>query len=334
VGQGDNDSNPVWRCPDCLAEIDWSPQNCDAHRATCDVRRGAVWRVRDVLGDGIAYVAMVDAMGDQWTPAEDARMSTGRGRLGPQKDAALQERLLKDAHTSPFEGVILKFELCVPLNVLREIDRHRTLSKISDEDVEVLTPDEASRKWFARNEMSGRYIQLPNEYYHPVVVRGQSKTNKQGDANVEPVPEHLQYYFREAGRKITEEARALYDWAVGVGIEKGLARIYNTQNQYTRIRMTGSLKNWFDFLYLRLPENVLWECRRVAEALLAIVEANYPDPVARWRRHVLESVRLTRDEVRVLKRFFIDLPDDGGTPMAWDDETRALLTSVKKKLEL
>ncbi len=283
----------------------------------------------DIYGDGIGYVALVDTMGDEFTPAEDARMSTGKGRLGPEKDGALQERLLKDAHTSPFEGVILKFEICCPLFVLREIDRHRTLSKISDEDVEVLTPDEGARKWFARNEMSGRYIQMPNEYYFPAEVRGQSKTNMQGDGNVEPLDPALQAVFLQEAREIAKTAREFYDWAVSIGVEKGLARIVNTQNQYTKIRMTGSLKNWYDFLFLRLPVGVLWECRKVADAILTILQDKYPDPTNRWRNHVLDAVRLSADEVKALQNLLIN-EWNGGT-VTLDEKA---LASVRKKLGL
>src|SRR5258708_5974139 len=109
--------------------------------------------VGNIYGDNLAYVALVDSMGDEWTPAEDARMSTDKGRLGPEKDAPLQNRLLRDRHTSPFEGVVVKVEMYVPLFVLRELDRHRTLDKNSEIDL----PEEGLRKWFSRNEMSGRY---------------------------------------------------------------------------------------------------------------------------------------------------------------------------------
>jgi thymidylate synthase (FAD) len=252
-------------------------------------------RIDDIYGDGIGYVELLDTMGDEFTPAEDARTSTNKGRLGPEKDAKLQERLSKDGHTSPFEGVIAKVEIVAPLFVLRELDRHRTTTKLGDEDLALCTPEENGRKWFARNEMSGRYVQMPNEYYHPVQVRMQSRTNKQGGGD-EAADRALGETFRMRGIELTRQARELYDWAVENGIEKGLARIYNTQNQYTKIRLTGSLKNWLDFLYLRLPSVVLWECRRVAESLEQLLKAKFPSPVEQWRENVYDGIRLTKTE--------------------------------------
>lgn len=268
-------------------------------------------RIDDIYGDGIGYVELLDTMGDEFTPAEDARTSTNKGRLGPDKDAQLQQRLTKDGHTSPFEGVIAKVEMVVPLFVLREIDRHRTTTKTADEDLALVSPEENGRKWFARNEMSGRYVQMPNQYYYPEKVRMQSRTNKQGGGTVELVGPDTSAIFLEGGRRLAEMARAHYDWAVEQGVEKGLARIFNTQNQYTKIRLTGSLKNWCDFLYLRLPQAVLWECRRVAESIEAVLTKAFPSPMAQWRNNVYDTVRLTREERDDLLGLLDTLEADG-----------------------
>jgi thymidylate synthase (FAD) len=262
--------------------------------------RTDVSQITDIYGDGIGYVTLLDSMGDDFTPAEDARTSTDKGRLGPEKDKALQERLMRDSHTSPFEGVVVKFELCVPLFVLRELDRHRTLDKTGEDDpFELVGPEENMRKWFSRNEMSGRYIQMPDLYYHPVEVRSQSKSNKQGGGNA-LVSSEVAREFKERGIQHTKAARELYTWAVEQGIEKGLARIYNTQNQYTRIRYTGSLKNWFDALYLRLPSVVLWECRQPMEAIEALLTERFPEAMSSWKKLVYNSVRLGEDELDVV----------------------------------
>ena len=253
----------------------------------------------ELYDDGIGYVKLIDTMGDEYTPAEDARMSTGKGRLGPDKDSKLNARLLRDSHTSPFEGVLLKFEICTPLFVLRELDRHRTLTKTGDTD-EFTSPEEGSRKWFARNEMSGRYIKLPNLYFFPKIVRKQSKSNTQGGGEVSAVSDELQEAFLARGTDLVQKARELYEWACDNGIEKGVARIFNTQNQYTKIRMTGSLKNWCDFLKLRLPDDVLLECRLIAQAINQILSRKYPDLMSTWHNNINNIIKLTREEAEHL----------------------------------
>jgi thymidylate synthase (FAD) len=271
--------------------------------------------VNDIYGDGIGYVKLLEKMGDDFTAAEDARTSTDKGRLGPEKDRALQERLMVDNHTSPFEGAVIKFEMCVPLFVLRELDRHRTLDKTHEDDpFELVGPEENMRKWFARNEMSGRYIQMPDLYYHPKAVRGQSTTNKQGGgADTVLISPSVEGEFKRRGLEISKAARELYTWAVEEGIEKGLARIYNTQNQYTRIRYTGSLKNWFDCLALRLPRVVLWECRQPIEAVLKLLKENFPVAVSSWEELVYNGVKLTGPERAIVSALLDHVSTDEWT---------------------
>lgn len=259
--------------------------------------------ILNMYGDEIGYVKLLDSMGDDYTPAEDARTSTDKGRLGHEKDTALQERLMVDNHTSPFEGVVVKFEVCAPLFVIREADRHRTLDKNSEEDpFEMVGPEEGMRKFFSRNEMSGRYIQMPDLYYFPPSVRGQSTTNKQGGGqDTASISPEVAQRFQDECRRISKEARANYTWAVEQGIEKGLARICNTQNQYTKIRYTGSLKNFFDALYLRLPSVVLWECRVVFEGIRDLLKQKFPQAMSSWENLVYNGVRLTGPEAKFLR---------------------------------
>lgn len=261
---------------------------------------------QNIFGDWIGYVTLLDRMGDDFTPAEDARTSTDKGRLGVIPDLALQERLMKDNHTSPFEGVVVKFEVCAPIYVIREADRHRTMKKSHEDDpfeMELVSPEESMRCWFSRNEMSGRYIQMPDLYYHPVEVRGQSKTNKQGGSTDAPsISPEVAEEFKTRGMQISKDARALYTWAVEQGIEKGMARNYNTQNQYTRIRYTGSMKNIFDALLLRLPNVVLWECRMVFEAMRDILKEEFPYAVSSWEKLVYNGLRLTGPELQLLQK--------------------------------
>jgi thymidylate synthase ThyX len=130
-------------------------------------------------------------------------------------------------------------------------------------------------------------------------------TNKQGgSADAPSISLEVAGEFKRRGLEATRSARELYTWAVERGIEKGQARIFNTQNQYTKVRYTGSLKNFFDFLYLRLPPHVLWECRKIAESILTIIMEFYPDVVSSWRNLVYDGVKLSSKEKETLRTFF------------------------------
>lgn len=255
------------------------------------------------------YVEYIDSMGNQFSPAIDARMSTGKGSLGDEKDGKLQLRLLKDAHTSPFEGVVVKLEFQISLVELRELDRHRTTAKMADIDlVEIFSPEESFRKFTSRNEMSGRYMQMPALYMNPVEIRMQSKTNNQGGDGLAP-PE-VAAEFLQRGKDLTDKARELYDWAIAQGIERGQARMYNTVNQMSRIRITAALKNWCDFLALRLPQGVLEEMRDVAQAVEDILVARFPTPMQQWRQEVYETARVNKTELAFLSGVLLGVDTD------------------------
>lgn len=271
--------------------------------------------ILNMYADNIGYVKMLEYMGDDFTPAEDARTSTNKGRLGDNKDAKLQERLMRDRHTSPFEAITVKFEVCVPLFVVRELDRHRTLDKNAEDDpFELISPEESFRKWTSRNEMSGRYVKLPNVYYHPLEVRAQSLTNKQGGDEGQHtsflVSPDIANEFLMRGSKLTAAARELYEWAIDNDIEKGLARIYNTQNQYTKIRYTANMKNWLDALHLRLKRDVLYECRVVANCIKKLLEKRFPTIMSSWQKLVCDAFTISRCELDALLSILEDRKGD------------------------
>lgn len=109
------------------------------------------------------YIEPVNHWGDEELIISSARMSTDGGFRGwGTLEAPGDERLLKylwaHHHSTPFEVCGATFELKAPIFVMRELVRHRTLSF---------------------NEMSARYVPLPNEDYLPTtsrIVEGASKS--------------------------------------------------------------------------------------------------------------------------------------------------------------
>lgn len=73
------------------------------------------------------YLRYVAHLGDDLTPLEAARMSTGNPTgVDPAKDAATRDFLWRHAHATPFEMAVLQIEVQVPIFVAREWHRHRT----------------------------------------------------------------------------------------------------------------------------------------------------------------------------------------------------------------
>jgi thymidylate synthase (FAD) len=127
------------------------------------------------------YVKLVDYMGNDLSPIESARMSTDNPTgVDERKDDKLREFLWKNNHSSPFESLILTVEMKLPIFVLREFDRHRSI----DIDNTVIEGQSDFRKYNSRNEFSGRYAEMPAECYVPDRSRlqPQSSANKQGSS--------------------------------------------------------------------------------------------------------------------------------------------------------
>jgi thymidylate synthase (FAD) len=106
-----------------------------------------------ILDNG--YISLIETWGSDERIIEAARTSTDKGFLGwGTKEAPGDEKLLaylsENRHDTPFEFGGLVIEVQAPIFVFREWHRHRTQSF---------------------NEMSARYVQMPNLHYLPSTQR-------------------------------------------------------------------------------------------------------------------------------------------------------------------
>ena len=97
-----------------------------------------------------AEVTIMSSWGTDAGIADAARVSLD-GQPDRSRDAGLINTLLAKRHGSPFEHTFLKFHIKAPIMVFREFQRHRI--------------------GFSYNEMSGRYMKLPAEFYIPPADR-------------------------------------------------------------------------------------------------------------------------------------------------------------------
>lgn len=277
------------------------------------VERG--WE-KKVLDNG--YVKLIDHMGSDEDVVEAARMSTGRGfiswdpylrcekceevflgeqdgpsglcpKLGqhtwkrfPRGDFGLMDTLFGSfpPHSTPFEcGGELHIEVMLPIAVVREWHRHRTQSF---------------------NEMSGRYIQMPDLHYVPELSRfqKQSKTNKQGSAGVIDEAEA----HRHRNRMIEEQRDVYshYDEMVTEEVAKEVARFNTPVSRYTRMRAKTDLLNWLKFLDLRTRKEAMYEIRVYAQVVAEIIQSLWPRTFALFEEYNLYGTRLSRTERKLL----------------------------------
>jgi thymidylate synthase (FAD) len=220
------------------------------------------------------FVKYVDHMGSEESIIEAARMSTAKGFVGWDADASLLEYLYKNKHMTPFEMCELVVDVKAPIFVFRELHRHRT---------------------FSINEMSGRYVQMPNEHYIPEVVRAQSSTNKQGSAG--ECNGLLSYRTR---RSLAVEQAFVYDSyeeMIKAGVAKEQARLNTPVSRYSVMRWKTDLRNWLQMLTLRDHDAAQWECRQFAIACGSIIKEIWPRTYGLWEEYTKFAKTLSRSEL-------------------------------------
>lgn len=190
---------------------------------------------------------------------EAARQSTQGSFRGWEEDSRLLRFLYNNKHMSPFEFAGMVIEVKAPIFVFREWMRHRV---------------------FSFNEMSARYAPLPNVNYVPSVKRIMMNggANKQAGAvaGSEAITETNADLFRCALQASYENAQQDYDDALAAGVPKELARCLLPVGRYSQMRATANLRNWLQFLALRLSPQAQWEIREYAMAVSKIIADQFP----------------------------------------------------------
>jgi thymidylate synthase (FAD) len=246
------------------------------------------------------YVELIEIWGSDERIVEAARMSTGKGFLGwgpascaecydPATQISLghvvfgtefdrmtcpkckgakvvpgDEKLLRylweNKHATPFEMAGMTIEVKAPIFVFREWHRHRVP--------------------FGYNEMSARYVPLPDENYIPTVERLMinSKTNKQAGVvagATEMTAKHAEEYRVVLAQHYRTD-QEMYEYALKAGVPKELARVHLPVGRYSRMRATGNLRGWLAFLTLRMAPGAQYEIRCYANAVAEIVAEKFP----------------------------------------------------------
>lgn len=209
---------------------------------------------KSVLDHG--YVRIIDTMGDDNTVVRAARVSFGEE---DSKDpAGLINYLMRHRHTSPFEMCEIMMEVKLPIFVARQWVRHRTANI---------------------NEISGRYVELPDEFFIPEFYHMKATSNKQGrSAKVHARSDS----WRQAVEKHNLAAFALYRAMLQDGVAPEEARTHLPLSTYTKWVWKIDLHNLLHFLKLRTDPHAQVEIRAYAEAIEEFVAEWVPLTYAAW----------------------------------------------------
>jgi thymidylate synthase (FAD) len=227
------------------------------------------------------FVRLVDYMGGDARIVQAARVSYGEGTKSLREDAALIDYLLRNAHTSPFEQVVLTFHVKMPIFVARQWLRHRTARL---------------------NELSGRYSVMKDEFYIPAPeqVRYQGAANKQG-SSADEVPEALRAQVVETLQAGQNQAYAEYEQLLAEGVARELARVNLPLSLYTEMYWQIDLHNLIHFLRLRMDWHAQYEIRAYGDAIAQCARAVAPLAYAAFEEHVLNGRRLSGSELDLLR---------------------------------
>lgn len=233
------------------------------------------------------FVRLVDYMGSDARIVQAARVSYGEGTKTLREDQGLITYLLKNAHTSPFEQVVLTFHMKLPVFVARQVIRHRTARL---------------------NEISGRYSVMKDEFYVPAPDRiaTQSKKNKQGSGDVLPPAEAAEIIA--ALEREQKELYADYEGFLEKDVARELARINLPLSLYTEWYWQVDLHNLFHFLRLRLDWHAQWEVRQYAEVMAMMAQKVAPLSYNAFEEHIRHGQRFSRSELEALRKMLAGEP--------------------------
>ncbi len=158
-----------------------------------------------------------------------ARVSNPNNQPNPNY-AGLLKYCIKHKHWSVFEQAFLTLEIETTRGIAAQILRHRS---------------------FTYQEFSQRYADvslITNEIPIPELRRQDTK-NRQN--STDDLPPGLVKDYQEKIKKHFEDASALYQNLLDVGVAKECARFVLPLACPTRIYMTGSVRSWIHYIDLR-----------------------------------------------------------------------------------
>ena len=198
----------------------------------------------DVLDHG--FVRLDASMADDLSVVNAARVSFGaRVDHMDERNAGLVRFLMRERHGTPFEHNFFRFHIKAPLFVTREWQRHRMGSF---------------------NERSGRYSELPDEFYVPAAEDVRTQVGKPGSYTFEPVAGALAEQVRTGIEASYAETYARYRQLLGEGVAKEVARTVLPVGLYTEFYWSLNARSLMNFLTLRNAATAQLEIRLFAEA--------------------------------------------------------------------
>ena len=184
-----------------------------------------------------------------------ARVSNPSNQLNTDTSEKLIRYLVKHQHWSPLEMVSACLEITTTRDIARQILRHRS---------------------FSFQEFSQRYAD-PTKDLNFVLreARLQDPKNRQNSVATDNLA--LAAWWETRQKRVIEEARNAYEWAITNGIAKEQARAVLPEGLIeSRLYMNGTLRSWIHFIELRSANGTQKEHQEVAVACAEVIAKIFP----------------------------------------------------------
>lgn len=198
------------------------------------------------------FLALVDFCGGDEMVVRAARISHGKELKGSEQDQRLISYMMRHRHGTPFEHSLFIFHVKAPIFVARQWFRHRIGSF---------------------NEISGRYVDYPEEFYVPIKMRAPDPKNKQG--SVEAEFQNEKELLKTYEDSISQSYQA-YRKLVESGVAKEIARAVLPLALYTQFYWSVNPRSLMNFISLRVSDEAQFEIRQYAERITFFMKDKMP----------------------------------------------------------
>jgi thymidylate synthase (FAD) len=184
-----------------------------------------------------------------------ARVSNPSNQFNTDTSEKLIKYLIKHQHWSPLEMVSACLEIETTRDIARQILRHRS---------------------FSFQEFSQRYAD-PTKDLSFVLREARLQDTKNRQNSVENENLALAAWWEERQKRVIEEAKNAYDWAITNGIAKEQARAVLPEGlTVSRLYMNGTLRSWIHFIELRSANGTQKEHQEVARECAKVIAEVFP----------------------------------------------------------
>jgi thymidylate synthase (FAD) len=190
-----------------------------------------------------------------------ARVSNPSNQFNSETSEKLIRYLTKNKHWSPLEMVSVCLEIETTRDIARQLLRHRS---------------------FSFQEFSQRYAN-PTEELAFVVrdARLQDTKNRQNsiDLDIQNNDAHRQiaYQWEIMQKRVVEEAKNAYNWAIAKGIAKEQARAVLPEGlTLSRLYVNGTLRSWVHYIELRSANGTQLEHQEIAIECAKVISKIFP----------------------------------------------------------